>query len=416
MRNADLCLDTSVADYFAKAMLLDNGELSFNKYTVGTLFSDSANSSTLALLMESAQNNGYLEYIKHPSRIIEHHKNNGKVKPENLLTKFFDDKKEGKFQALWLTNLSNPKAIKATDFNNYLEQGTKALNSGYKMIIWTNLDKDIFWNIHQLQKKFVSELIEIKNIADLDTQYINLKNLLLSPDRYLPSTLDKAAYTGFLVDLAKYLILEQEGGLLADLNFKFVQDFDPENLEQYDYVGNKCLAGGLERVENNFFYSKSHHPIFKETLNIIEEMIFNPSYGNEKLLNIGLDSTQFVEHYSMMPYSIGYIKGFNQDGNNDAMQTITFPGTLGKSCEDTYAFLKNRNQDFSPELKAKIEEYEALTYNLENIKNKDILREVILKLYTIREMLFPYQDYQCVDGSLVGEDTQTMSWGSASLF
>ncbi len=415
MEENGICVKSSVADYFAKAMLLDNGGFVFNKYTFGTLFSDSAKSSTLALLMESAQNNGYLEYIKHPSRIIEHHKNNGEVKPENVLTKLFGDKKEGKFQALWLTNLSNPKAIKTEDFLNYINQATKAVESEYKSIIWTNLDKETFWNIHPLFQGF-RDLFEIKNIADLDTEYVKLKDLLLSPNKYLPQTPNTKNYTGFLVDLAKYLILEQEGGLLADLNFKFVSDFDPTKLEQYDYIGNKCLAGGLERIENNFFYSKPHYPIFKETLNIIEEMIFNPSYGNEKLLNIGLDSTQFVEHYSMMPYSIGYIKGFNQDDNNDAMQTITFPGTLGKSCEDTYAFFKNRNQDLPSELKAKIEEYEALAYNLENITDKDILREVILKLYTIREMLFPYQYYQCVDGSLVGEDTQTMSWGHESLF
>ncbi len=428
MRMADTCLDTSVADYFSKLVKFEKSGFFLSPYEAGNILSDWPNSDKVALLIESAQNNGYLEYIKHPAKMITNHQKSKMAKIEQGLStlyktvlKLFGDEESGKFQALWLTDtrlseVTYHRPINYDNFLNYIEQSTKAIGSGYKTIIWTNLDKETFWNIHPLFKQGFSEFIEIKNLADLDTEYVKLKDLLLSPDKYLPKTDDKAKYTGFLVDLAKYLILEKEGGLLADLNFKFVQDFDPMYLEHYDYIGNRCLAGGLARIENNFFYSKPHHPIFKETLNIIEEMIFNPSFGNSMLLNAGLRSTPFTELYSMMPYSIGYIKGFNQDGNNDALHTIVMPGSPGYSCEELKKRFTKSGQEFSPELKAKIADYEALGYNLENLTDKDQLRAALKEFKQIEDMLYEYQSYQCVDGSLVGADTQAMSWGSASLF
>lgn len=218
------------------------------------------------------------------------------------------------FQAVWITNRDHPTAINHYQANNFIAQANKL--EGYEAVIWTNINSE---KLKQLNPEL--ENVTIKNIADIDTQYTQLLEFVLSPKNYIKQPALIKNYNGLLIDLIKYIILESQGGFLADFNFEFYEKFNSQALENIDFI---AIHKEFTFIENSFFLAKPHHVIFKELLSVIHDMLFDYSDCGlvelrERIAHDGYKSVTDV--YSMSPLIMSYMKYNNKDGNYDILIT-----------------------------------------------------------------------------------------------
>jgi len=259
----------------------------------------------------------YLEYLHHPSKM---HKDSCR-KPSHNTSDFESTCREQPklFQAVWITNHEHPRPIKPKELDNFYSQGNKIEN--YEKIIWTNIDPDKFRETNKESLK--DKRITIKNLADLETNRHKLLDFLISPKNHLSSKAIKYnTFDGVLIDLAKYLILETEGGILLDLNFGFYNNFNENTLKPYDFVA----VAKTWTLENCFFWTKPHHPILKEILDIMCDLLIDDSdCGINELRDLIYQSESNADPtylYSMTPLLMAYIKYNNIDSNKDVSMNM----------------------------------------------------------------------------------------------
>ncbi len=265
---------------------------------------------TFVYLRTLFENTGYIEYIKHPQKMLDDSSRLPSVEKSDALK--LDLPKV--FQGLWITNKDNPRIINH-QLENFLVQAKKL--DSYKAVIWTNIDPD---KLKELNPQLEAENVTVKNIADTNTEYTQLLDFVISPKNYLnPSQANH--FNGVVIDVAKYIIMESQGGILADLNFKFDNQFEEKNLESYDFI-----APILEfpTVENGFFIAKPHHLIFKGTLDIINKMMNNQDCPLRELREV-ITGNAPVNIFSMMPLTLGYMRYNNLEGNVDSLMSWSCP-------------------------------------------------------------------------------------------
>lgn len=337
---------------------------------------------SFAMLRESFANNDLARYVTHMQDLVT----NQATQPLREGVQYLTVNSSKKFHVLWITKPSDPRAIRNGHLENFLEQ-TKKFND-YDVILWTNLNKN---ELLELNPDLKSVNVTIKNIATLKTQYTKLLNVVVSPEDFIQ---DKTIrfFKGTIIDLAKYLIMESEGGILADLNFEFIDNFSLESLMPYDFV---AIKTGFARLENYFFSAKPHHLIFKEVLNIMEEMLLNPSCGNLMLKSKLYDSSIVTEHFSMLPLAMSYLKCNNKNGNHDVLYDC-----IDKSGKDL---------SYPPELIEQFLAHEAIADKLYS-DNFDDITEFTKSYISLFKHLSAYENPYCISSNLIGEDGLSSTW------
>jgi hypothetical protein len=254
---------------------------------------------SLAYFKNSFENNGFIDYIKHPQRIHEDSSRLPSLESRDAMKTDLPKV----FQGLWLTNKDNPHVING-QLSNFIEQSKKL--EGYETVIWTNINPN---KLKEMNPSLEAENISVKDIAAIETEHAKLLDLVLTPRKYLKFI---GGWNGVVIDITKYIIAESQGGILADLNFEFDKDFKQSSLESYDFI---AAATDFNRIENGFFIVKPHHVVFRELLNIIDEMTNNPDCSLYELRKMVYPT----EIFSMMPLGMAYMKYNNQEDNADVL-------------------------------------------------------------------------------------------------
>jgi hypothetical protein len=334
---------------------------------------------TLEIFHSIFIHNGFIEYIKNPlmmaQPIIE--------RPEQSLEKKATPKL---LHGIWLTNKEQPRKI-SYQLKNFIEQTAKL--PGFEVIIWTNINQV---KLLELTPELKDTNIKIKHLAELNTNYVRLQDLLLNPLKH-NATKDG----GVFIDLAKYLILEQSGGILTDLNFKFGENFEPQIIDKFDFV---AAERGVNRIENGFFIAKPHHPIFQSVLGMMEEIMFSHNCATDILKSQPSSTTETI---SMMPLSIAYIM-HNNKGNNLDVLTST-------ACTQ-YLYQLNLSPQLLSMVATHEQQFEAIdNYEFENFE------DLAVSYLKILAKLRPDNFFHgiCIEAELIGIDIMTSTWWGADI-
>lgn len=295
----------------------------------------------LKALKNSFNNNGLLEYIIHPQKMTEDAQRLPKAKdiPTLNIPQIF--------QTLWITSKEKPHPINH-QLENFISQAEKL--DGYKIAIWTNIEPSKLKELNPILEK---ENIEVYNIAHIDTEYQQLLDFILSPNEYVHNV---KIFNGVIIDIAKNIIMESTGGFLVDLNFELDDNFNQSTIQSYDFITHYM---GFNIIENGFFIAKPHHIIFKEMLNIQEEMMLSPECSLKELKTRN-DNKESI--FSMTPLMMAYLKYNNLEGNIDAV-------TPHDLCF----------QDYQPNMN-NIQAHEAMYYKLES-NNPEEIKEYAISLF-----------------------------------
>lgn len=253
---------------------------------------------TLKALKNIFKNNDLLDYVTHPQKMTA----DAQRLPQA------PDKKTPNipkiFQTLWITSKENPQRIN-NQLENFITQ-SKKLNE-YQIVIWTNIDSN---KLKEQNPKIIEENIQVYNIAHIATEYKQLLDFILFPKNYVD---DVRSFNGLIIDLAKNIIMESAGGFLADLNFELDPNFKESSLQSYNFIAHYM---GFNIIENGFFIASPHHIIFRELLNIQEEMLFSTECSLQELKAINSNKEGI---FSMIPLMMTYLKYNNLEGNIDAL-------------------------------------------------------------------------------------------------
>jgi hypothetical protein len=337
--------------------------------------------SSLVYLKTLFENNGYIDYIKHPQKMIED------TSRLPSLEKNYTLKAELPkiFQGLWITNKDNPRAIN-DQLENFLDQANKL--EGYETIMWTNIYPA---KLKELNPQLEIANITVKNIADTNTEYTQLLDFVISPKNYVNPS-HASSFNGLLIDVAKYIIMESQGGILADFNFKFDNEFKQSNIESHDFI---AQATGFNFLENGFFIAKSHHLIFRGILDIIDEMVNSPDCSLQELRETITGHAATII-FSMMPLAMGYMKYNNQEGNVDAL--------LG-GCPSDYA------KTYSPDIE-KIQAHEDMVSKLESSDFEDLTDYI--SSYMDIVAYFP-KNFNCIEEAIGRDNNLSQTWWYAGI-
>ena len=77
---------------------------------------------------------------------------------------------------------------------------------------------------------------------------------------------------GMASDTLRYVLVEELGGVYADINFIFNRDITDE-VHKYNFFGQTY---GKHYIDNFFFGASPHHPIVQKIIEIVEGNIVNP--------------------------------------------------------------------------------------------------------------------------------------------
>jgi hypothetical protein len=331
-----------------------------------------------SLLRSSLESNGFIEYMRDPQKMIQHHASSTAKE-----TQTNPDAEYKFFHGIWMTNPDNPKGLNE-DLDNFITQSKKLPN--YKAIIWTNIEEA---TLLELSPKLYNTGISIKHIRQINTQYKNLLNLALDPKKYISPEVRKN-YNPYIVDLVKELVIESNGGVLADLNFKFGKYFKESNLEAHDFLAPITF---FNRLENGFLAGKSHHPIFKGSLGIKNEMFFSDDCKMQELKGSASGLTAITEIFSMMPLSISYIMNNNQAGNID-----TLIRTVLMNCP-------TKDEEYSAKTLAKLEKHKLLAdkaYSSDPLEFNEFIDSYVDLVRDFASNEYGY--FRCIEDSFIGQD------------
>jgi len=174
---------------------------------------------------------------------------------------------------VWLTDLNNPKDAPENHLNIVTEsmtnfrQGTKYNDWNYKF--HTNAP-----NLISNTTGFFQSLGF--EILDITEEYKNFRT-----NSFVDLFIQTKKY-GLAVDMARYEIVNDQGGMYLDLNFNLTRSLDKE-VCAYPFVnfniegsGGMAIMGPLPHPENYFFISRPNHPILIQTINDIYEAFNGP--------------------------------------------------------------------------------------------------------------------------------------------
>ena len=184
-----------------------------------------------------------------------------------------------------------------------------------------------------------------------------------------------------------------------DLNFKFSDKFSLSEITKYDFI---AAGKGGSFIENGFFYTKSHHIIFQDILNMVNELIFSPDCAItefRKIMNEANKSDSITNSFSMSPLAISYVKNNNKDGNIDVLTS------------DECSKINSKN-DWLEMLEPKIS---AHAQNSDKLFSDDMeLFDQFVTSYL--QVLKKVDSFDCIDSNLVGRDNNlSCTWRNAEI-
>ena len=200
------------------------------------------------------------------------------------------DAKIKQVNGIWLTNKNSPKEMHKDDIRSLVKQKNFFKDDGeWSHVVWTN-DKYL---IPKSVKSLKKHGIEVRSIYDHMDEIKLFEEIIKLIDS------NKFAMAS---DTLRYSITYNEGGLYADINYKFIQKVD-----QYCSRFNMFSADH----QNNFFCVNKEHIVIKETLNKIESTFKN---NPEHLMDLNLEMPIELTY---APYVSAMMKHSNEEGNFD---------------------------------------------------------------------------------------------------
>lgn len=375
------CKSTLTLEQYINSCHIFSGKLSGGLMEKLTGLNNSGRglSYSLSILKNNWEDNGFIDYIRHPQKIFDDSSRLPSIEARNTtkadLPKIF--------QGVWITNKGHPRAID-NQLDNFIEQAKKL--EGYEAVIWTNVDLD---KLKGLNPQLELNNIKVKNIVDTNTKHKQLLDFILAPKDYLKPS-QGHNFNGAIIDIAKYIIIENQGGILADLNFKFDKNFQQSNIASHDFI---AIARGFNRIENSFFIAKPHHTIFNELLNIIDEMIHNPECSLQELREVA-GPTLATEFFSMMPLAMAYMKNNNLESNVDAL--------IGGCSKTKEIHLLNLDQT---------QKHEDIAHKLESSNLEEFEEYTESYMSLIAEAP---KNFNCIKEP-IGVDSMSMTWWGAGI-
>ncbi|MCT4634996.1 MAG: hypothetical protein N4A31_01940 [Rickettsiales bacterium] len=190
---------------------------------------------------------------------------------------------------IWLTNKNSPREIHKDDIKSLIAQKKFFENDGqWSHVVWTN-DKSL---IPKSVKYLEKHNIEVRSIYDYKDELKLFDEIIKLID---------VNKLGMASDTLRCSITYLQGGVYADINYKFLQKID-QYCSKYDMFS--------ADHQNNLFCVKKEHIVIKETLNGMESLL----KSHPKYLKNGDDQpiqTIYSQYYNSM------IKYSNDEGNID---------------------------------------------------------------------------------------------------
>ncbi len=205
---------------------------------------------------------------------------------------------------VWLTNEQKPREMKEVDIKalQYLVKNpASAISDGsWEIALYINTE-NIINSINA-----VKELgIEVRNIYD--EQYgLKYTHLIYPYGKFLPIS----------IDVLKYDILLNHGGMILDLNFKLRSNIE-YYFKNYDFVATNNPATNLSSpiVENSMIAAKPNHPIIYNLLDFIENKINT----NDHIDVCHFGANGYANPITWLPLGIFFYEEANKDNNCDVI-------------------------------------------------------------------------------------------------
>jgi len=206
---------------------------------------------------------------------------------------------------IWLTSPDSPREIRPQDMENAIK--TKALfeqsSKTWEHVVWTN-DLDL---IPESVKKLNYAGIQVKSICDYqdDIELLNLVESAIESKKW-----------GIASDTLRYGLINEFGGVYADINFIFNRDL-VEETHKYNFF---TMTYEHYYIDNFIFGASANHPIIKNILSQVERNLVNPPSYIADIEE--QDSSIITDMATANPIYIAYYNEANKNGNVDVVYPL----------------------------------------------------------------------------------------------
>ena len=267
--------------------------------------------------LEEITENGLTDIIFNPQKTIEQKfKNLDALKSSEAKIPYL-------LHHIWLTSLDNPKEIRDQDLKIVLQTKETFAKADIKweQTVWTN-DKNLF---PKTVKILEDNGIQVKSIYDYkdNIALFDIIEGLIADQKW-----------GMASDTLRYSLVNEFGGVYADLNFKFNRDTTDE-AHKYNFFTQEY---GGHYIDNFFFGASPHHPIMQEILKLVERNLVNPPEYISRIKDP--DSSRITDMATANPTFIAYYGKANQNGNIDVVYPRNYnsdgysKNTISRSIEE----------------------------------------------------------------------------------
>ncbi|MCT4634977.1 MAG: hypothetical protein N4A31_01845, partial [Rickettsiales bacterium] len=277
---------------------------------------------------------------------------------------------------IWLTSPESPKEIREQDLKISLETHETFAKAPvqWQQIIWTN-DKNLF---PKTVKVLEDNGIQVKSIYEHQDELASFEIIenLIAQQKW-----------GMASDALRYVLVNEFGGVYADLNFNFNRDTTDE-AHKYNYFTQEFSS---YYIDNFFFAASPNHPIIQKIVEMVERNIVNPP---EYIANIkDQTSTKITDMSTANPTFIAYYLEANKDGNID----VVYPKGV----------YPNRESFYEPV------NYQSMDNNLEISKGDERYKEFIEKycpdsiwMMNLGDHPHPFDNICVAERFIIGEDSK----------
>ena len=159
---------------------------------------------------------------------------------------------------LWAVNPSSPKGISKEDQDSFkiLKSITLSGKASWKYYLWTN------------REDLISESTEgMRNSGLVVREFSELKKYK-KYGNWIRMAIDNSWF-GMATDLLKVIILLQEGGFVADLDYRMLSSPESMHLRAHSYFG----YDAWEAINNGQYAACADHPVLNTLLDILTSNI-----------------------------------------------------------------------------------------------------------------------------------------------
>ncbi len=176
-----------------------------------------------------------------------------------------------KFNYIWLTPPEAPKELFPLDHGGKIDRNFDVMYHNkiivypyWEHVLWTN-NKNLIPNTVEKLENIGFEVKELKDINSTRT------NIIDTISNYFCSK-----YAAVFIDTAKLIAAEGEGGIVADINFRFFKPYEEKQLKN-DYI----VYWHGSQFENAMTTSAPNHPVVTKTLDNLENSFDELTFFNK---------------------------------------------------------------------------------------------------------------------------------------